>query len=165
MWGHTWELKGEVEGRKQDSCENPPSENTGDESKGATSDDQSRRAGRIAETNVEEAGAEQTECWDEREEDQDEDKVGPEGADHVDQAEDSHPQEEEAECIVERRRIETSATSGSLRCSRNSIVGSVVGICAVEWLEGRAERSPERTKGAKDDHGESVANDELRRKR
>ena len=47
--------------------------------------------------------------WNQQEEDDDEDQVGSESADQVDQAEDSHPQEEETEGVVELRRVKTGS--------------------------------------------------------
>lgn len=96
---------------------------------------------------------EAAERGDQEAEDADEDEVGAERADGVDQAQHAHEDEEEGPGGVEADRVEAAG--------RVARVGGVVAECAGLGLEGEAEGDPEGAEGAEDDAGEGVAEDPL----
>jgi hypothetical protein len=91
----TGKLEGEVQRSEQDSKEDPPSQHACDESASASGDEQSASLGDAALSEVPVSAGEAAESSDEGSEDADEDHVGAERADHVDEAEETHPELEE----------------------------------------------------------------------
>lgn len=157
-------MEGEIESRKHDGEEDPPAADTSDECKGSTGNDERTRAGRVAEGNVPEAGRQEAEGGDEGKEDHDEDEICPECADHVDEAEDSHPQEEEtwnprsalvSATTSSRRPMHTKGivefwsiqarTRGWALSGGGLVVRGVVCPCSEEWLQSGTESQPEST--------------------
>ena len=94
--GHTWQLEGEVQRSEHDGREDPPATAACEESASASGNLLCARSGGVALSKIPVCSSEQAECGDQGGEDQNEDDVGAEGADHVDQAEESHPNLEEA---------------------------------------------------------------------
>jgi hypothetical protein len=91
----TRQLEGEVQRSEQDGKEDPPSQHARDESASASSDEQGASLGDAALSKVPVSTGEAAESSDEGSEDADEDHVGAERADHVDEAEETHPELEE----------------------------------------------------------------------
>lgn len=147
------DLDGEIESGKHDGGEDVPAEDACDKRKASASLDHSCGFRGVAHGAVPEASGEEREGRNEGEEDHDEDNVGADGQDEVDQAHDSHPEKEETESVVK------------FWCTKTGVVGwvksSIIAIGMVEWDESEAECNPERAEAEEDNHGEGVANDEL----
>lgn len=92
----TWQLEGEVQRSEQDGEEDPPATEVHEETQSASSNLVCSRSGRVALSKVPVSGSEQTESGDKAGEDQDEDHISAERTNHVDEAEKSHPEEDEA---------------------------------------------------------------------
>jgi hypothetical protein len=93
--GLTRQLEWEVQRSEQDGKKDPPAQHACDESASASSDEQSASLGDTALGKVPVSAGEAAESSDEGSEDADEDHVGAERADHVDEAEETHPELEE----------------------------------------------------------------------
>jgi len=95
-----------------------------------------------------------TKCRGQQGEDQDVDKVGPQGADEIDNAQKRHVGVEEAKRRKEDGRLEAGR--------RISVwVWRICAKCIEPWGEGGAQRQPEGAKGAVDDEWEGIAEHEL----
>jgi hypothetical protein len=99
----TWQLEGEVQRREQDGKEDPPSQHACDESASASSDEQGASLGHVTLSEVPVRAGEAAESRNEGSEDADEDHVGAERANHVDEAEETHPELEET--CEEKNRV------------------------------------------------------------
>lgn len=66
--------------------------------------------------------------------------------------------------IVELGCVQTSSSSRGRR-RVGSIVRRIVAVRGVEWLQCCTKGTPESAKRAKDDHGEGVADDELKKEK
>jgi hypothetical protein len=91
----TGQLEGEIQRREQDGEKDPPSQHTRDESASACSDDEGASLAHVGFSEVPVSTGEATESSDEGEENAEEDHIGAEGTDHVDEAEETHPDLEE----------------------------------------------------------------------
>ena len=91
----TWNLKGKVHSRKHNRKEYVPSQRAGHECKSTAGDLQSSTRSRIALGVVPVRRGKTGESEDERGEDAEEDHVGSDGKEHVDEAQDTHCQKEE----------------------------------------------------------------------
>ena len=108
----------------------------------------------VAHTGEPEAGCQARESRGQRQEDQEEDQVGTNGADEVHQAQQTHEKQEECICIEEGWVFQTC-----LWCSNRILCES--SPSAIEGLKSSAEREPEGTKGSEDDGGECVTQNQL----
>ena len=130
-----------------------PADHAGHEGQGATGALQRQGGGGVSAGGVPVAGGEAAVHRAEGEEDEEEEHVGAQAGDQVDEAEDAHPQQEEGEGREEGRVGE--ADGGILLCRR---VGAVR---VIGWRQRRPEREPVRAVGAEDDEGEGVAEHEF----
>lgn len=91
-------------------------------------------------------------CRYKEEEDAKEDQICSQCADHVDEAQHSHPDQEEGEGRIESDRAQSIGSS----------TGCAIGApCVVEWYQSAGEGQPECTKTAEDDAWEGVADQPL----
>lgn len=77
-----------------------------------------------------------SECWNECSEDAEEHNIRPQGADHVDEAQDAHPEQEEGKAGVE---------FGLSESFRNDTGCRIETIGIVEWRKSAGEAEPEGT--------------------
>lgn len=108
-WGNvrlTGQLEGEVEGGQHDCGEDPPAEHARHERAGAAADLQFAGQREVTLGHVPEGAGEEAKGQNEGEEDADEDHVGPEGEDQVDEAQDAHEDKEEG-CVKGRPRCQS----------------------------------------------------------
>lgn len=94
--GLTGQLEREVKRCEQDGEEDPPSEGAHDKAASTCSDEQGLGGRYVALSEVPVCASETAECGNQEEEDADEDEVSAEGANHVDKAEETHPNLEES---------------------------------------------------------------------
>lgn len=87
-------------------------------------------------------------------EDHEEDDVRPQGADQIDEAEETHSEQEEREASVE-----ADCLQAILR--RRERLGAVETVGVIRGLEGGGEGEPEGAKGGEDDEREGVADEPL----
>lgn len=93
----TRNLEWEVQSRKHNRKEDPPSERTSAERESASGCLQLSGKHKITVGELEVSAAEARECQDERQEDEEEADVGAKGADEVDEAHEAHSDQEECE--------------------------------------------------------------------
>jgi len=99
--GHTWQLEWEIKASKHNSKENPPSTGTSNKSTSTSRRLQFPSQCNISIRDLEVGASEERESEDEGKENQEEDDVRAEGENHVQEAHESHSDEEEGERGVE----------------------------------------------------------------
>lgn len=170
--GLTRELEREVESRKHDSCKNPPPQQTYHKRQSTARLLEHGRNGRLrVDGQVPVRSRETGKRRDEKREDEEEDDVGTEGADHVDEAENAHPEEEEA-WVIALACVPGTLLSGMRHtkcrvpacCLRaHYITSSISSSRVIEGSQSCAEDEPEGAEGVEDHTGEGIADDPLRK--
>jgi len=148
-----WNLERKVQRCKHDSKEDPPTTSASDECERARSNGQVSSHFDVTIRGLEIGAGETSKGADKCEENEYEGNVSPNRADEIDEAHDTHSDEEKGERRVEADGVQTQ--------SWISWVERVGAICVVEWLKSRSEAKPESTEASKDDERECVTNEEL----
>lgn len=136
-----WESEREVHRLQHHGEPQVPGKEGGDEDEGATNNGEFVSLFSVAHSRIVVAGCQAWEDDDEAEEDAEEADVGSERANKIGEAEDSHPDEEDGECVVK---------AGWFSVASDGIV---------ERLNCGTEGSPKPTEGEEDNRWERVAQD------
>ena len=141
-----WQVEREIDSSQQLHKEEVPSEKTNDKCACSSSDGESCVC-----SMSEEECCQQTKCWDQKQEDEEEDDVGSEWDDHVHETQNSHIDLEEGECAHE-------CWVGGCCCQ---IVRLICSGGIEIWCQCCSEWQPESSECSKDNEWERVSQDEF----